>query len=103
MKSYNKELVFDMLANMPEQKKNVLHNALQRNYSLTSVWTLSFCKLTVYKEGFLVKLEGTRSQFSVYAKDNDGELEFMRKPAESKLNVLYAESTQLDESDFENF
>lgn len=89
-----------MLKEMPEQKKNVLRNALIRNSILTSARTLENCTLTIYKEGYLIELEGTRCSFSVYAKDDDGELVFMRKPNKSKLHKLYEEFTKMWESDY---
>lgn len=96
----NRELIARMLKEMPEEKKIVLENALYRNLILTSASVLSSCTFTVYKEGFSVKLDGTRCSFSVYAKDNDGELEFIRKPAENKLHKLYEEWHSMSECDF---
>ena len=98
----NRELVAEMIETMPEEKKVVLGKALYRNFLLTSSKTLSSCTLTIYKEGFLVKLEGTRCNFTVYANDNDGELEFTRKPAESKLHKLYEQWQYMSEADFDN-
>lgn len=102
MKEYNREIVKEMLEQMPAEKKAVLVKALDRNFILTSAWVLSSCTLTVYKEGWLVTLDGTRSNFSVFAKDNDGEFEFTRKPVESKLHKLYEEWQSMNESDFDN-
>jgi len=103
MKSWNRDIVAAMLHEMPETKKTVLVKALQRNLTLTSSWVLSSCTLTVYKEGWLVQLDGTRSSFSVFAKDNDGEFEFIRKPNENKLHKLYDEWQSMNESDFTEF
>ena len=87
----NIELVKEMLATMPEQKKKVLDSACTRNFYLTSYYGLEFLTFTVYIEGFLIEMEGTRAKFSVWAKDNDGELVFTRKPAESRLRKLYSQ------------
>lgn len=103
MTKVNREIVAEILKNMPESKKEVLKNALTRNLILTSSYTLSSCTLVVYKEGFLVKLAGTRVNFSVYAKDDDGELIYTRKPNEDKLNKLYEEWQYMNESDYEGF
>lgn len=100
MKNWNREIVKQMLTEMPESKKAVLKKALERNFILTSSYVLSSCTLTVYKEGWLVKLEGTRASFSVFAKDNDGEFIFMRKPNDDKLHYLYEEWQSMNESDF---
>ena len=99
----NREIVKKMLESMPEAKKAVLVKALERNMILTSSWVLSSCTLVIYKEGWLLKLDGTRCSFSVFAKDNDGEFEFIRKPAESKLHKLYEEWQGMNESDFYEF
>ena len=93
MTEINKEIAREMLLTMPAEKKTALANACRRNALLTSYYGLDHMVLTVYVEGWLLKLDGCRSSFSVYAKDNDGVLEFTRKPAESKLNKLYGEWT----------
>lgn len=85
----NKELIKSMLKEMPQSKKEQLNKALDRNLYLTSSRTLSYCELTVCKEGWLVKLEGTRCSFTVWAYDRDGQFEFGRKPNEDKLHKLY--------------
>ena len=100
---YNKDIAFDILRAMPAERKAVLVKALERNLILTSSWVLSSCTVTVYHEGFLVKLEGTRCSFQVYAKDNDGEYEVMRKPVESKLHKIYDDWFSPNESDFDEF
>ena len=96
----NYEIAKEMLQKMPEEKKVALEKALDRNYILTSSRVLSFGEMTVYKEGWLLELEGTRCKFSVFAKDNDGEFEFIRKPVEKKLHKLYTENLRFNESDF---
>jgi len=98
----NREIVARILHEMPEEKKEVLKKALERNLILTSSYVLSGCTLTIYKEGWLVKLDGTRCSFSVFAKDNDGEFEFIRKPNESKLHKLYEQWQPMDERDYRN-
>lgn len=89
MKNYQKEMIRDILVGMPEAKMEALKNACSRNSYLTSYFGLEHGMFYVYKEGFRVELLGTRSSFSVYVKDNDGDLEYTRKPAESKLHPLY--------------
>lgn len=89
MKSWNRELAQDIMNMLPESKMTALRNACSRNEWLTSSYGLEDMTMTVYLEGFKLKLEGCRSTFSVYAKDNDGELEITRKPAEKMLHKLY--------------
>lgn len=103
MNAFNQSIVSDILNLMPDQKKAVLSKALDRNFILTSARVLSSCTLVVYKEGWLVKLDGTRCSFSVFAKDNDGEFVFTRKPNESKLHKLYEDWESMNESDYDNF
>lgn len=103
MKNYNRSIVNDILHEMPASKKDVLKKALTRNFILTSSYVLSSCTLTVYKEGWLVKLDGTRCSFSVFAKDNDGEFEITRKPNEDKLHKLYSDWMSMNECDFDDF
>lgn len=91
MKKINKEMVQWILADMPQEKKQALDKACYRNLLMTSEYGLENGTLTVYKEGWYLELEGCRSRFAVWAGDNDGELVFRRKPAESKLNKLYSE------------
>lgn len=88
----NYEIAMDILKNLSEEKKKVLENALTRNLILTSSFCMSFGEMTIYKEGFLLVLKGTRCSFSVYVKDNDGILQETRKPIENKLHKLYTES-----------
>lgn len=89
MKSYNKEIAQEIMNKLPESKVTALRNACTRNAMLTSSYGLENMTMTIYKEGFLIQLDGCRSSFSVYAKDNDGEFEITRKPMESKLHKLY--------------
>jgi hypothetical protein len=100
LRKTNREIIARILQEMPEEKKEVLGKALERNLILTSTAVLSSCTLTVYKEGWLVKLDGTRCSFSVFAKDNDGDFEFIRKPNENKLSKLYEEWHSMDETDY---
>nr|DAG75260.1 MAG TPA: hypothetical protein [Caudoviricetes sp.] len=75
--------------------------ALERNNSLTSTYSLSNCDMTIYKEGWFIKLTGTRCSFTLFAYDNDGEIELAnRKPVESKLNKIYDTWFKMNESDF---
>lgn len=98
----NYEIAIDMLNNMPEVKKQTLRKALERNLYLTSSYIMESGTMTIYKEGFLLRLNGTRCSFSVFAFDNDGELIFSRKPNEKKLNKIYDEFLKFSESDYRN-
>lgn len=98
----NYEIAAQMMKEMPESKKEVLRKALTRNLILTSSRVMSFGKMTIYKEGWYLELEGTRCSFSVFAKDNDGEFQFCRKPVERLLNKIYDETLYFNEGDFDN-
>ena len=104
MYNVNKEIIVEILSKLPENKKNTLKKALTRNEILTSSYVLEDAILTIYKEGFYVELDGTRTKFSVFAYDNDGELVIAdRKPHKTKLHKLYDEFEKIDESDFMKF
>lgn len=93
----NKEIVRSILANLPENKRASLEAACRRNALLTSYFGLDSLTLTVYKEGFLIELEGTRSKFSVFALDDDGDVVILnRKPNESSLHKIYQQWTHAD-------
>lgn len=96
-KAVNKSIAYDMLDNLSPAKKAVLARALDRNEALTSTYAFPFGTLKVYKEGWLLECEGTRSGFSVWCFDNDGELIEGRKPADSKLNFLYKDSINFND------
>ena len=98
----NRELAYDMLENLSDAKKEQLDKFLSRNEALTSTYGCSFGNLRIYKEGFYLILDGTRSQFSVWYYDNDGELVEGRKPIESKLNFLYEEDLRFNGVDWES-
>ena len=102
-KKINKEIAKEMLSILPESKKKALNNALERNMILTSAYVLSMGEMTIYKEGWYLVLHGTRCSFSVFAKDNDGELQIIRKPNENKLHKLYEQTLYFNESDFYKF
>ena len=99
--SINYEIAMDMLNNMPETKKQTLRKTLERNLYLTSSYSMDSGAMTIYKEGFLLKLNGTRCNFTVFAFD-DGELVLSRKPIEKKLNKIYDDSLKFSESDYRN-
>ena len=96
MRKVNREIAQDIMNMLPESKKIALAKACTRNAMFTSSYGLENMTMTVYIEGFQLKLEGCRSSFSVYAKDNDGEFEITRKPAESKLHKLYEDWDKTD-------
>lgn len=98
----NYEIAIEMLTNMPETKKQALRKALERNLYLTSSYLMESGTMTIYKEGFLLKLFGTRCSFSVFCFDNGGKLVFSRKPNEKRLNKLYDDYLKFSESDFRN-
>lgn len=102
MKKVNKDMVKTILNEMPDEKKAVLRKALERNMILTSARVMSWAELEIYKQGFYLKLDGTRCKFNVWADDNDGELVFRRKPNSDKLDLIYTDSGQMAESDFDN-
>lgn len=72
-----------------EKRNAVLEKALMRNFYLTSSYDLPHGKFTIYKEGWYLELSGTRCGYSVFVKDNDGEMELTRKPNADKLHKLY--------------
>ena len=94
MKQINREMIRMIMNEMPEQKKQQYKNACVRNGLLTSSYNLPWASIRVYKEGWYVEFEGTRSRFAVFAKDNDGEIEIIRKPNENKLHFIYADGGQ---------
>lgn len=97
----NKSIAIDILRKLPEDKRKVLLKACSRNNYLTAFYGLPEAKMEIYKEGFYLKLSGTRTKFSIYARDNDGILEPQkRKPKESELHKLYSDSFDLYESDY---
>lgn len=96
MREVNVEIAREILNKLPQSKINTLINACIRNEILTSSFGLENLTMTIYKEGFRIQMDGCRSSWSVYAKDNDGELEITRKPNESKLHKIYDEWTKTD-------
>lgn len=103
MRDINKEIAIDMLNQMPESKVEQLKKALNRNCFLTSTYILENGTMHIYKEGFYLELFGTRCKFTVWAKDNDGEFVFGRKPIEEKLHKIYDDFLKFDIDDFNSF
>ena len=103
IKKINYEMAQQILREMPNEKKQSLKKALDRNLYLTSAKVMSIGEMTIYKEGWFLVLYGTRCRFSVFAKDDDGELVFIRKPNENKLHKLYQQTLHFNECDFYNF
>lgn len=101
MEKVNIEIVKEILKTMPQTKKEQLKKALIRNFNLTSSYNLEDCTLTIYKEGFYLELNGARSSFKVFAKDDDGKLIITRKP--QNISKLYFETKKMNESDFIKF
>jgi len=85
----DREIIKDVLMNMPEEKKAQLDKACEINHHLTSTWELEDVTMTAYNEGFYIEFKGTRCGFKVWVYDNDGELVVGRKPVERKLNKLW--------------
>lgn len=105
-KQVNKEIAIDILQSLTPQQKVQLEKALDRNEALTSTFGLPFGTLRVYKEGWYLTCEGTRSQFSAWCSDNDGTLVPGRKPNERTLSFLYEDSltfNDLSEDDWYDF
>lgn len=75
---------------MNEKKIDTFCNACNRNGYLTSHFGMSWYYLSTYKEGWYFHCVGTRSNFSVWAWDRDGELEIGRKPKEDELHFIWA-------------
>ena len=94
---------------LPEEKKNVLRNALGRNCIFTSARTLEHGTITVYKEGWYIQLTGCQVGFNVFVLDNDrfdptGTIPYrvIRKPVDRKLHKLYSASLHFWEGDYDN-
>lgn len=91
--NFQHDFAMDILKAMPENKKETLKHALDRNCILTTTYGLySSQTITVYKEGWYIELDGCRCNFKVWAGDNDGEFVFTRKPNEKNLHPLYSHS-----------
>lgn len=110
MERFNEEFVVLVLSSMPEDKKRILRNALERNEVLTSARTLETGVVTVYREGWYIELDGTRCGFKVFILDNDiyddvGDTPFkvIRKPRAEKLHPIGKYSVHMFESDFDCF
>lgn len=89
MSKVNIDIAREILMGMPASKKMVLANACKRNAILTSYYGLEEMTMAIYKEGWLITMEGCRAKFTVWATDNDGEIKVERKPNENTLHKLY--------------
>lgn len=96
MENVNKEIAREIIKLVMEdnKRKNNLKKALDRNFILTSSYNLEDLTLEIYKEGFYLILEGVRCSYKVFARDDDGKLELIRKPRE--LNLIYSENEKTD-------
>ena len=96
MKNVNKEIAREIITMVMEdtKRKITLEKALDRNFMLTSSYNLEELTLEIYKEGFYLILEGARCSYKVFARDNDGKLELIRKPR--VLNKIYSENEKTD-------
>lgn len=95
----SRELALRIIEELPTDKKEVLRRAVDRNGMLTSSYNLEHGTLEVYKQGWYLKLEGTRVNFNVWVTDNDGEFVYERKPR--VLDFLYDVNLRFSESDFD--
>jgi hypothetical protein len=77
---------------MSEEKKEAFRNACARNAYFTSHYGMSRYTMSVYKQGYYFTCEGTRSGFSIWAWDRDGEIVIGRKPKKEKLDFLWGDS-----------
>ena len=98
---FNEDFTMMILNGMRKEKKKILENALARNAYFTSARILEFGKITIYKEGWYVELKGCQCGFKVFAKDNDGKFEYIRKPNESKLNKIATYNLHMNECDYD--
>ena len=101
----NYDIAMEMLRSLSPGKKVQLDKMLSRNAALTSSYSCSAGTLRVYKQGWYLTLNATRSAFSVWMYDNDGEFVEARKPVESKLDFLYEQDltfNMMGESDWGN-
>ena len=96
MNKVNKEIAKEIIEMVmkEDKRKATLEDALYRNFMLTSSYNLEELTLEIYKEGYYLILEGARCVYKVFAKDNNGELELVRKPRE--LNLIYSENDKTD-------
>ena len=96
MYNVNKEIAKEIIKKVMEdnKRKTTLENTLNRNFILTSSYNLEELTLEIYKQGFYLILKGTRCCYKVFAKDNDGNLELIRKP--KKLDLIYIENDKTE-------
>ena len=96
MENVNREIAREIIAMVMEdvKRKTILEKALDRNFILTSSYNLEDLTLEIYKEGFYLILDGVRCSYRVFARNNDGKLELIRKPRE--LNLIYSENEKTD-------
>ena len=96
MYKVNKEIAKEIIKKVIEdnKRKTTLENALDRNFMLTSSYNLEDLTLEIYKQGFYLILKGARCYYKVFAKDNDGKLELVRKP--KKLDFIYSENDKTE-------
>lgn len=100
-RAWNKEFAKELINGMPIKKKTVLANALYRNMYLTSFYGMNRQSVRVYKEGWYIEFEGTRSSFAAWVKDDDGTFVYgMKKPSEDKLSYLYSFDPDIWEHEF---
>lgn len=82
VKDAQQEMAFQMLDDMPLEKKLVLKKACDRNNHFTSTFGLEHGTLYHTQHGFYLKLDGCQCSFSVYM-NND--MEYTRKPSKEVL------------------
>ena len=88
----NEWVLNELFGKMPIEKCNSLSRTMYRNFCFTSDDVPEHCRLAIYKEGWYFEAEGCQCRFAVWAKDNDGEMVFGRKPAEKFLHFLWSDT-----------
>lgn len=88
----NKWVLGELFSKMPISKCVSLDKTITRNFCFTSDFAPEHCRLTIYKEGWYFEADGCQCRFTVWAKDNDGEMVFGRKPAERLLHKIWSDT-----------
>ena len=99
-RKFNNDFTKEMLMQMPAEKKEQLHKAMQRGFYFTTYAGLDYQTVEVYKEGWYIILEGCQTAFKMWVGDDDGCFVYgKRKPNKNKLSLLHRYSTDLTEKD----
>lgn len=99
-RKFNNDFTKEMLMQMPAEKKEQLHRAMQRGFYFTTYAGLDYQTVEVYKEGWYIILEGCQTAFKMWVGDDDGCFVYgKRKPNKNKLSLLHRYSPDLTEKD----